>query len=53
MEEGRNQLVLQLVTREYRGVLICDGNQVRSEVLGTLRADLYTGDSVSKYSIGE
>jgi hypothetical protein len=48
----RNGLVLQLVG-EYRGFLIWDGNQVRSEVLGMLRADLYTGDSVSKYSMKE
>jgi hypothetical protein len=46
------ELVLQLVKR-YRGFLVQDSNQVRSEVLGMLRADLYTGDPVSKYSTRE
>jgi hypothetical protein len=39
-----------MTSERYRGFLIQDGNQVRSEVLGMLRADLYTRGSVSKYS---
>jgi hypothetical protein len=63
-DEGlRNGLVLQLARgiqgSSWYGIVTGmvtmrgngrENNQVRSEVLGTSRADLYTGGSMSKYS---